>query len=67
MSVNEYIYQDRAVAFVDVLGFRDKLNEFEQDAKTRITEGAEYLVSQKVNEFGSGTPSVSKRLIKPKK
>jgi len=52
MPVDEYIYQDRAVAFVDVLGFREKLQEFEQDAKTKsTTEGSEYLISEKVNEF----------------
>ena len=51
MPADEYIYQDRAVAFVDVLGFQDKLREFEQDAEARSAEGAEYLVSPKVNEF----------------
>lgn len=51
MPGDEYIYQDRAVAFVDVLGFRDKLKEFEEDANLRKAEGAEYLVSDKVNEF----------------
>lgn len=52
MPSQDYIYQDRAVAFVDVLGFREKLQEFEQDAKTKsTTEGSEYLISEKVNEF----------------
>jgi hypothetical protein len=51
MPEDEYIYQDRAVAFVDVLGFREKLDEFERDAQTKKMEGAEYLISGKVNEF----------------
>ena len=52
MAADEYIYQDRAVAFVDVLGFRKKLKEFEEDARLRKNvNDAEYLVSEKVNEF----------------
>jgi hypothetical protein len=52
MLSQDYIFQDRAVAFVDVLGFREKLQEFEQDARTKSTsEGSEYLISEKVNEF----------------
>lgn len=52
MAAREFIYQDRIVAFLDVLGFREKLEEFEQDAQTKMNEqGAEYLQSQKVNEF----------------
>jgi len=52
MSQKDYIYQDRAVAFVDVLGFQEKLYEFEQDAaQTRNIEGSEFLISEKVNEF----------------
>lgn len=30
--VNQYIYSDRAVAFLDVLGFQNKLTEFEAEA-----------------------------------
>lgn len=52
MPTQEYIYQDRAVVFVDVLGFQKKLYEFEQNAKARKDEeGSEFLVSEKVNEF----------------
>ena len=52
MPGQDYIYQNRAVAFVDVLGFRQKLLEFEKDAKLKkVDEGDEYLVSEKVNEF----------------
>jgi len=52
MPPQEYIYQDRAVVFVDVLGFQKKLFEFEKDAETKKDEeGAEYLVSEKVNDF----------------
>lgn len=50
--MQEFIYQDRVVAFIDVLGFHEKLSEFENDAKTKkLEEGGEYLVSEKVNEF----------------
>ncbi len=52
MAVQNYIYQDRIVAFLDVLGFQEKLIEFEQDAIAKKSEeGLEYLVSEKVNEF----------------
>jgi hypothetical protein len=49
--VPDYIFQDRAVAFVDVLGFREKLNEFEKDIKPKSGEDGEFLVSELVNEF----------------
>jgi hypothetical protein len=64
MPSDVYIYQDRAVAFVDVLGFRDKLKEFEQDAQAKTSEGAEYLVSEKVNEFINTFKSVISLLDK---
>ncbi len=52
MAAGEYFYQDRAVAFIDVLGFREKLVEFEKSAILKKNqEQAEYLVSDKVNEF----------------
>jgi|GEM_PF-4447551 len=40
-----------AVAFVDVLGFKQKLQEFESDLKLRMGEDGEFFVSEKVNEF----------------
>jgi hypothetical protein len=49
--VQDYIFQDRVVAFVDVLGFREKLYEFEQDMKSKTAGEGELLVSEKVNEF----------------
>lgn len=56
---NEYIYRYRAVAFLDVLGFKNKLYEFEAEAKeNRITEDEEEetntngkYTSKKANEF----------------
>ena len=64
MSEDQYIYQDRAVAFVDVLGFREKLQEFEEDAKLRSAQGTEYLVSEKVNEFVDTFKNVTNLLEK---
>ncbi|HEU4470310.1 MAG TPA: hypothetical protein VFR58_04440 [Flavisolibacter sp.] len=49
--MHDYIFQDRAVAFVDVLGFQQKLREFENDVKLKTVEEGEYFVSEKVNEF----------------
>src|SRR5688572_13081849 len=65
MPSQEYIYQDRAVVFVDVLGFQKKLYEFEQDDQTKKdNEGGEYLVSEKVNEFINTFKSVISLLDK---
>jgi len=65
MTESEYIYQDRIVAFIDVLGFQEKLYEFENDAQTKkIEEGTEYLVSEKVNEFINTFKSVTGLLDK---
>lgn len=50
MSTNEIKYQKRIVAFLDVLGFQTKLNEFEEEAITyHIKNGV--LTSLKANEF----------------
>lgn len=56
---DEYIYRFRAVAFLDVLGFKNKLFEFEDEAReNRIAENAEVETSingkyssHKANEF----------------
>jgi len=47
----EYIYQDRVVIFIDVLGFKEKLKEFEKEALKNIDDGSEYYYSKKVNDF----------------
>jgi hypothetical protein len=52
MEVEQYIYQDRAVVFLDVLGFQEKLKEFQQEAIANKEGGnSEYYVSNAVNEF----------------
>ncbi|MGB8192403.1 MAG: hypothetical protein WCF67_10815, partial [Chitinophagaceae bacterium] len=51
MPEQEYIYQDRIIAFIDVLGYREKLKEFQDTAVLKEIEGTEVLVSPKVNEF----------------
>lgn len=58
---HNYVYRNRAVAFLDVLGFRQKLNEFENEAKHNnhesITENTSdsgdiiKYVSTKANDF----------------
>ncbi len=48
--MQDYVYQERAVIFVDVLGFQEKLKEFENDAISK-SKGAEYLISPKANQF----------------
>lgn len=48
---NEYIFQDRVVVFLDVLGFKEKLKEFEKEANTNFNKGSEYFHSEKVNDF----------------
>jgi hypothetical protein len=32
----QYVYRSRAVAFLDVLGFRQRLNEFESEARSNL-------------------------------
>jgi len=39
--VSQYIYGNRAVAFLDVLGFQNKLKEFENEA---VQFYAEFIV-----------------------
>lgn len=52
MSNDQYIYQDRAVVFLDVLGFQDKLIEFQKEAeKNKEDNNTEFFISQAVNEF----------------
>jgi hypothetical protein len=65
MAEADYIYTDRIVAFIDVLGFQEKLYEFEKDAQAKkIEEGTEYLVSEKVNEFINTFKNVTELLDK---
>lgn len=57
----QYIYRNRAVAFLDVLGFRQRLNEFESEARRNLAITPEEndpenlflgkLISKKANEF----------------
>lgn len=61
MDEQQYIYKNRAVAFLDVLGFRQKLIDFEQEAKnnrigSNVTETEEttyqrQYISYKANDF----------------
>lgn len=55
MPTLQYIYQDRAVIFLDVLGFQEKLIEFEKEATEKKEEGdagnREYYFSEGVNDF----------------
>jgi hypothetical protein len=52
MDTNQYIYQDRAVVFLDVLGFQEKLKDFEKEAiQFKEENNSEYYFSQSVNEF----------------
>ena len=61
MDEKQYIYRNRAVAFLDVLGFRQKLFDFEQEAKnnrisSNVTANEETLyqrpyISNKANDF----------------
>lgn len=63
MSETEYIYQNRIVAFIDILGYREKLEEFEVDAQEKDTElGTRILTSPKVNEFLNTFKSVTRTL-----
>lgn len=55
----DYYYENKAVAFLDVLGFKEKLNEFESEAieNYKVSEfvgedvNPDELVSVKANEF----------------
>ncbi|MBS1775072.1 MAG: hypothetical protein JSS64_02190 [Bacteroidetes bacterium] len=52
MPTDQYIYQDRAVVFLDVLGFQEKLKEFQEEAiKYKEDNNAEFFISDAVNEF----------------
>jgi hypothetical protein len=61
MQVNEYTYENRVVAFLDVLGFQEKLYQFEKEAKEKLEQEREedfenldagqMLQSVKANEF----------------
>lgn len=63
MPETEYLYQNRIVAFIDILGYREKLEEFERDAQERENEqGARILTSEKVNEFLNIFKSVTRVL-----
>lgn len=63
MAEPEYIYQNRIVAFIDILGYREKLEEFEKDAEYKESEqGERILTSAKVNEFLNTFKSVTKTL-----
>jgi hypothetical protein len=47
-----YIYQERIVVFLDVLGFKNTLFEFEQEAiKLKKENNSEFYISPRVNEF----------------
>lgn len=52
MEENQYIFQDRVVIFIDVLGFQEKLKEFEHEAIANVEKkGEEFYISSKVNQF----------------
>jgi len=61
MDEQQYIYKNRAVAFLDVLGFRQKLIDFEQEARnnrigSNVAESEEtayqrQYISYKANDF----------------
>lgn len=50
MTSEQYLYQDRAVVFLDVLGFQEKLIDFENQA-VQYNEDNNYFYSESVNEF----------------
>lgn len=73
MSIDyKYIYGHRAVAFIDVLGFQNKLSVFEQDAidyremniedEDDIDENSSVLYSQQASEFIETFDSAIKKL-----
>jgi len=52
--MSEYIYQDRAVIFLDVLGFQETLKSFEREAvynAYNFPEKYENPISEKANDF----------------
>ena len=52
MPNEQYIYQDRAVVFLDVLGFQEKLKEFQAEAiQNKEVNNTEFYVSAAVDEF----------------
>jgi len=52
MANEQYIYQERAVVFLDVLGFQSKLVEFQNEAvKNKEENDSEFYISETVNEF----------------
>ncbi len=52
MANEQYIYQNRAVVFLDILGFHAKLVEFQNEAiKNKEEEDSEFYISKAVNEF----------------
>lgn len=52
MPNEPYIYQDRAVVFLDVLGFQEKLIRFQKEAEANKEDNnTEFFISQSVNEF----------------
>lgn len=52
MANEQYIFQDRAVVFLDVLGFQEKLKEFQNEAiQNKELNNTEFYVSAAVDEF----------------
>lgn len=52
MSEGQYIFQDRAVVFLDVLGFQEKLIEFQNEAiQNKEVNNTEFYVSSSVDDF----------------
>ena len=52
MPNEQYIYQDRAVVFLDVLGFQEKLKEFQTEAiQNKEENNTEFYVSAAVDDF----------------
>lgn len=52
MTEDQYVYQNRAVVFLDILGFQDKLVDFEKEAVAHKEESeTEYLWSRGVSDF----------------
>lgn len=52
MANEQYIYQDRVVVFLDVLGFQEKLKEFQNEAiQNKEVNNTEFYVSAAVDEF----------------
>lgn len=70
--MSEFIYRNRAVAFLDVLGFREKLKTFESEAKKYISDNIAIDeektkgVSERANEFITTFKNAVGRLDKDK-